>query len=307
MQFQIILYTRKGDLEVTTPIIPDGYILLSRKLLDSEIMKKPPLYFKVWIWLLMKAQYKDYGNLKRGQLFTSIAEIQEAMAYYVGYRKVKPSKDQIWNVLEWLRNPHEDGTKATTNTPMITTTKTTRGLIITIEKYDFYQDPKNYESNNESNDEEVAKKLREQQQADTINKNDKNNKNKEDIYNYSCYNKQLQKIIEAFNDNIHPITPIELQKLGSWLTDVEEDVVVLAIEEAVKYNKRNLKYIESILKNWTLQGLKTKESVEAYLRDWKDEKGVKKDGKNIKSGERDFEQHYKQQGKEDKLFARGLD
>lgn len=299
---------------MATPTIPDGYILLSRKLLESKIMKKPPLYFKVWIWLLMKASHKDYGNLKRGQLITSIPEIQEAMSYYVGYRKVKPSKDQIWNVLEWLRSPcedpHEDITKATTNTPMITTTKTTRGLIITIEKYDFYQDPKNYESNKEGDNEEVTKKLRKQQQADTINNNYKNYTRIIQEEKDNNYNNQLQKIIEIFNTNIHPITPIELQKLESWLDDVEVDVIVLAVEEAVKHNKRNLKYIEGILKNWIAQGLKTKEAVEAYLRDWKDSievkevSGIGKINRSIK--ERD-ERYIKQSNKNDKLFTRRLD
>ena len=68
----------------------EGWISLYRKLLDNEIMRKPPLYLKVWIWLLLKAQHSDYGNLKRGQLFTSIPEIQDAMTYNVGYRKEKP-------------------------------------------------------------------------------------------------------------------------------------------------------------------------------------------------------------------------
>ena len=70
----------------------NGYILESRKILESEIWNKPPLYFKVWHYLLLNAQHGDYKGLKRGQLITSIPEIQEACSYNVGYRKVKPSK-----------------------------------------------------------------------------------------------------------------------------------------------------------------------------------------------------------------------
>ena len=55
---------------------------------------------------------------------------------------------------------------------MITTTKATRGLIITILNYDYYQDPKNYESHNESHNESRSSP----QTPDTINKNDKNGK-----------------------------------------------------------------------------------------------------------------------------------
>lgn len=83
---------------------------------------------------------------------------------------------------------------------------------------------------------------------------------------------QLQKIIEVFNQNIHPITPLETQKITDWLNDIEADVVVLAIEEAVKNNVRKLSYIEKILKTWVAQGLKTKADVEAYRRDWQDRK-----------------------------------
>ena len=71
-----------------------GYVKLYRKLIESEIMNEAPLHFKVWIWMLLKAQHADFKGLKRGQLKTSKPEIQEAMAYHVGYRKVKPSIKQ---------------------------------------------------------------------------------------------------------------------------------------------------------------------------------------------------------------------
>lgn len=168
----------------TGPKIPGGYILMSRKILESGIMSKPPLYFKVWTWILMNALYKDSKTLKRGQLFTSIREIQDSMSYQVGYRKERPTKDQIWGVLEWLRNPYEAVTKPTTNTPMITTAKTTRGIVITVVKYDVYQDSNSYEADNAHDNEKVTKQLRSRQKPDTISKNVKNYKNekKETIY-----------------------------------------------------------------------------------------------------------------------------
>ena len=64
-------------------------------MIESGIFQKPPLYLKVWIYLLARAQFKDYGELKRGELLTSIGEIQEACSYYVGFRKEKPSEKQI--------------------------------------------------------------------------------------------------------------------------------------------------------------------------------------------------------------------
>lgn len=160
----------------------DGYILTSRKLLNSEIWSKPPLYIKVWMYLLLKAQHSDYKGLKRGQLITSIPEIQEACSYYVGYRKVTPSKKEVWGVINFLkndkngsdsRNPHEGTTKGT----MIVTTKVTQGMLVTICNYNDYQDPKNYEGNSEG----TTKELRREEQGNNINKNGKNDKNDNNI------------------------------------------------------------------------------------------------------------------------------
>jgi hypothetical protein len=159
------------------PLISGGYIILSRKIIESEIWDKPPLYLKVWIYLLTRAQHKEFRKLKRGQLFVSIPEIQDACSWYVGFRKERPTKDQIYQIIDWLRKPneavHEAGTKAT----MITTTKATQGLLINIDNYGFYQNPKNYESNDEDNDEKVMRATREQREPNNINKNVKNAEN----------------------------------------------------------------------------------------------------------------------------------
>lgn len=148
-----------------------GYILLSRKIVESDIWKKPPLYLKVWLYLLIKAQYRDYKKLKRGQVVTSISEIQEECCWYVGYRKEKPTKDQVFQVIEWMRRKGcEAGDERDRSPTMITTTKATHGLVITVENYDFYQDPLSYASNAESNNEAVTEATREQQPSDNINK-----------------------------------------------------------------------------------------------------------------------------------------
>jgi uncharacterized protein YneF (UPF0154 family) len=118
--------------------IPGGYILFARKTLESEIMDKPPLYFKLWGWMLMQAKFKPKNGLSRGQFKTSIKEMQEAMSYFVGYRKETPTGKQIRGIYESLAKGH-----------MIGTMKVTGGLIITILNYDKYQDPKNYEWHNE--------------------------------------------------------------------------------------------------------------------------------------------------------------
>ena len=114
--------------------IQGGFILLSRKLLKSGIMEKPPLYLKLWIWMLMQASFKDHGNLTRGQFFTSLERMRSAMTYKIGCCSMKPSKKEIRGVIDFL-------SKVTA----IVTTKVTHGMIITILNYDYYQQIQNYE------------------------------------------------------------------------------------------------------------------------------------------------------------------
>lgn len=121
--------------------IAGGFFLTARRMYDDEswLMDKPPLYAKLWGWMLAKAKWQEGCNgLKRGQFLTRISTMQEAMAYHVGYRKETPTKDQI-------RKSYE----ALANASMISTARTTRGLRVTITNYDFYQNPDNYEGHSE--------------------------------------------------------------------------------------------------------------------------------------------------------------
>lgn len=127
--------------------INGGYIIVARKILDSEIMEKPPLYSKLWLWMLNQAKFKSGGNnLKRGQFKTSINEMREAVSWKVGYRKVLPTSKEIRRAYEWL-----------TKGLMVGTTKVTGGMIITILNYDKYQNQKNYEGHSEGHSERTAK------------------------------------------------------------------------------------------------------------------------------------------------------
>lgn len=58
-----------------------------------------------------------------------------------------------------------------------------------------------------------------------------------------------QNIIDAFQNNIAPLTPIVMQAIADWLDDVDADMIEWAIREAAEHNKRNWKYIEGILRN----------------------------------------------------------
>ena len=149
--------------------IPGGYIIIAKKIVDSEIWKKPPLYLKVWMYLLYRAQYKPYKNLQKGQLFVTIKDIQEDCSWFIGCRKSTPTKDQIFQILDWMRKPFVSPLEATTKATMITTLKATHGMLITIDNYCVYQNPKLYESNAESIDETDTKAIGKQRTTNNIN------------------------------------------------------------------------------------------------------------------------------------------
>lgn len=136
--------------------IKGGFYIKARCIQESDIATAPPHVREIWDWFIMKANHKDHKNLKRGQLLTSYRQILDGLCWYVGYRKCSYSKGQC-----------ETATKYLTKREMITTTKTTRGMIVTVLNYDKFQDPKNYENRIETENEPT----RDIQCHDTINKN----------------------------------------------------------------------------------------------------------------------------------------
>lgn len=143
--------------------ITGGYYIKARKIQDSSIATAPPHVREIWDWLLKEVNHSDkvYNgrNIKRGQCVRSYSDIINGLKWYVGYRKMTYSKANCETAMKWLKKH-----------TMITTTKTTKGMVITICNYDKYQDPKNYETYKKT----TKKPTRKPQSVDTINKNEKN-------------------------------------------------------------------------------------------------------------------------------------
>lgn len=185
-----------------------GCILLSRSIVHSEIFKKPPLYVKLWIYLLTRAQHCDYNELKRGQLFTSVPELIEACSWYVGARKVNPTEKQIRGVLDWLRKSDERVSETSSNGSMIGTSKGTHGIVVNIENYWAYQDMENYEGRAEGRAEKLSKGVRRAEQGRNINKNvNKNDKNDKNVINKIHYTelvsllpKEYETMLETYGE-----------------------------------------------------------------------------------------------------------
>ena len=251
--------------------------MLARKLLGHGIMNKPPEYLKVWIYLLSKASHKDTGSLQRGQGFSSIPEIQDMLSYLIGFRKIRPSKKQVWGILEWLRNPengkilrdpYEGNDEGNMTVPMIVTTKVTHGFVYTIVKYDLYQRPTSYKGNGEGNDEGTMKELRRERQGNNINKNLKNY-NKEEVEEVVIdgdAHSLLKRLIKHYSKNINAVpTPVECELLLSWLDEgVEIDLIEWAITQAALNKGLSAKYVSKIILNKIKEGITTREQAESF-------------------------------------------
>ena len=133
----------------------------ARCIQESDIAHAPPHVREIWDWLLKECNHsprKVSGKtIKRGQCVRTYKDIVDGLKWKVGYRTCRYSKWDCERAMKYLRK-HD----------MIATTKTTRGMIITILNYDYYQNPKNYESHNEA----TMKASMKPQRCDTINKND---------------------------------------------------------------------------------------------------------------------------------------
>lgn len=159
-------------------LVEKGGIIIARKIIESEIWDKPPLYIKVWLYLLLRAQHKQYKGLEKGQLITSIPDIIKDCSWKVGAVRKYPTKDQVYQVIDWMRKESAKATDESNDlTAMITTTKATQKLLVNISNYGLYQDFKNYESNADETPDNEAKATKNDLESDNINKNVSFNKN----------------------------------------------------------------------------------------------------------------------------------
>jgi DnaD/phage-associated family protein len=100
----------------------------------------------------------------------------------------------------------------------------------------------------------------------------------------------IKNIIKTFEENVHAITPRESEIILEFTKHVTSEVINMAIDEAVIYNVKSIKYISNILNNWIKNGIKTAGDVRSYQKKWTySKKNVQ--SPNIKKGSFcDFEQ-----------------
>jgi hypothetical protein len=134
--------------------IPEGGFIVARKIFKSDIWIKDPMYLKIWIWIVGKANHsnnkKKGRTYKRGEFVTTYNDIVKDTAYYYNRKHILPSIKQIRIILKWLETAGMIRVEPLTSQLGLTgadPTARTRayvGIKIIVIKYDTYQKLDNY-------------------------------------------------------------------------------------------------------------------------------------------------------------------
>ncbi len=154
------------------PKIKGGYYIKARSIKKSVIAHSPPYVREIWDYLLREANHADqkYSGfiLKRGQLFRSYREIRDDLHWHVGYRKERYNENHMKMGMRYLMKQL-----------MITVAKQPRGNVITVLNYDYFQNPKNYETTSDTTNEATNGQPMGNQGVPSINKKKKKERIKE--------------------------------------------------------------------------------------------------------------------------------
>lgn len=68
------------------------------------------------------------------------------------------------------------------------------------------------------------------------------------------------------------LSPMEYEIINGWLTTCSEEIIILALKEAIYNGVSNFRYIDRIINEWNKKGIKTKEDVEKNKKEFKNNK-----------------------------------
>lgn len=242
-----------------------GYIKDYRAELESDIWKMPPLYHRVWQYLKYKVNHStneiplqngEFLVIKPGQHLTSYRKIAIGVAYYEKALNKEPNPKTISKILSWLDKQQ-----------MITIDRgrgNSQYTLITIINWSFYQ-PKDDKGNSK-----VTVSDYEEKQTVDINNNDKellkNDKNEKN-YTEESEVLLLSRVGLIWKESGFPnLSEKDVNKMVTWKKDLSEELVLKAIEIAIKKNIRKYSYVEGILSRFLKEGFKTIEDIELSVQ-----------------------------------------
>lgn len=208
-----------------------GFISLHRKLMDNPIWSDAN-YVKLWVYCLFKASHQEHdqlvGNqivkLQRGQFVIGRFSLAEDMNKGV-------KRNQQLNEKTWWRH-----LKNLETWQMLTITSTNKYSLVTIDKYDVYQDV--FNKNVQQNDQQMSNSCpsNDQQMSTNNNVNNANKKNRsqKQVYDDSSIYYQLACFfLEQIRGNNQDYKTPNLQ---TWSNDIRKMMEMdKRTEEQVRY------------------------------------------------------------------------
>lgn len=233
-----------------------GWVRLYRKIQESDTFQRlTAIQQLIAIYIILNANHTDgiwYDrykgtevSLKRGQLITSRRKMYEEW-----FNKDKDvSEMKIRTTLTKLER-----------LGFITIEATKQYTLITVCNYSLYQDVEPV--NNPANNQEPTQQQPSDNQAITTNKNVNNISSSTSLKesNIASIN-----AFEFYEQNIHhTLSPFERDLLSEFIDESNNDLVVEAMKVAVKINKRRLRTVETVLRDWRDKNITTAEQAINY-------------------------------------------
>ena len=206
----------------------------------------------VFIHLLLSANWKPKKwkgiTIDTGELVTSIATLADELNISVQQTRTALDRLQSSKVIN----------KQTTN-------KYTLIKVLNYCKYQGSEISSNKQINNQTTNEQQTNNKQTTTPKEIENKrnNSSNNNTRARV------REDLANAIQLYEQNIGVPSPLSREILRDLLSSHSADLVELAIEEAVKANARNLRYIEGIIHRWDDLGVKTKEDAKLAVAEHK--------------------------------------
>ena len=79
---------------------------------------------------------------------------------------------------------------------------------------------------------------------------------------YSKYEKELGR----------PLSPMESEIISKWLEEYDEELIILALKEAIYNGTTNFRYIDRIIFEWHKKGIKTEKDIIENRKKYKNDK-----------------------------------
>lgn len=197
-----------------------GYIKIHRKILDNPVVMKDSDHLSVWIYLLLHATHKEM-NVTFGGKKIILKPGQLITGARAIAKDLKLNKDKIQRILNEFKSDTQ-----------IDTQKNSKGRLITLLNWDLYQNIDTQNNtilihNCDTTDTQVIRN------------------NNERINSYYCY---LERIIGPI------LSPYVCEQVDRLVEEYGGDMFLASAKNAAMNNVKNLKYIESTLKNWKAEG-----------------------------------------------------